>query len=104
MYRLGLGALAVAAGLGLLCGCISLSDRGLFGRRSCPTSECCGDGGMMASEGPGLGGGCGAGMVGPPAPEMMGPMPLTPQMTTPQLAPPPRLVPQPQAQPAPFTP
>ena len=102
MYRLGFGALAAAAGIVLVGGCLYPEHR-FFGRRECPASECCGDGGMVAAEGP-IVGGCGSGTCVPPAPEMVGPVPLVPQPTTPQLAPPPRLVPQPQAQPAPFTP
>ena len=102
MYRLGFGILAGAAAFVLVCGC-TLTEHRLFGRRGCPESECCSDGGIVAGDGPVIGG-CPGGTCAPPVPEMVGPVPLVPQPTAPQLAPPPRLVPQPQAQPAPFTP
>jgi hypothetical protein len=102
MYRLGFGLVAAAAGFALISGC-TLSEHRLFGRRACPSSECCSDSGMIAADGP-IVGGCSSGNCVPPAPAMVGPVPLVPQPTTPQLAPPPRLIPQPQAQPAPFTP
>jgi hypothetical protein len=103
MYRPIFGVVAVAAEFLLLCGC-TCSEHRFFGRRSCPAvSECCSDGSAIASDGP-IVGGCPGGTCGSPGPEMVGPLPLAPQPTSPQLAPAPRLVPQPQAQPAPFTP
>jgi hypothetical protein len=102
MYRLSFGVLAAAAQLVLICGC-TFSEHRFFGRRACPVSECCSDGTAFASDGPVVGG-CPGGTCGSPSPEMVGPLPLAPQPASPQLAPAPRLVPQPQAQPAPFTP
>jgi hypothetical protein len=103
MVRLRLATLAVAAGLGLVCGCCSLCQFPLLGRfRAQPVTDSAGAGVMPNGEGPIVEGTMTEGMV-PGGP--IGPPPyVTPQNTMPPLAPPPRITPQPQAQPAPYTP
>jgi hypothetical protein len=119
-------SVALAVGFGLSCGCTSLCDHPLFRRGGCgcegttaasvpgcpcagapgcgcaelvPGCPSCGQGGVPAySDGPMLEGampapGYGA-VIAPPVP----------QGTVPPLAPAPRLVPQPQAPVAPYTP
>jgi hypothetical protein len=104
MLRLRLGSLFVAAGLGLVSGCTSLSEHSWFsslrGRSSsaCCTgmdAGCC-ESAMMDDLGP---------VLTPPAGQGAFLSPLTPQNTVPPLspAPQPRLVPQP-ATPTPYTP
>jgi hypothetical protein len=112
MSRPRIATLALAAGLGLLSGCASMCEHPLwpFGRSRvscCPECEmgggpCCdgygpsldGYGGVGEFAGPGLEEG-GPGLP-PPGPEMMAPG--APEAGIPPLAPPPRLVPQPQQQ------
>ena len=95
MVRTRLASLALVAGLGLVSGCLNLSERPLFGRfgatcaTGCCESGCCGGG----VEGPILNG-----MEGmpppPPPPEGMIPLPSAA----------PRLVPTPQAPTMPYVP
>lgn len=110
MYRARLASLALAASLGLACGCTSLcdhplfgGDHSLFGRRdnaapcATPTAGCSTCGSVVSdtvvSEGPILE--STPGVVG-------GPPMITPESTVPPLGQPPRLVPQ--AAPTPYTP
>jgi hypothetical protein len=104
MVRLRLATLAVAAGCGLVCGCMSMSQCGLLGRlRARMGAECCDHGAVANGEGPIVDGPMMNGGV--PSDPIVGPIPpVTPQNTIPPLASPPRIVPQPQAQPAPYTP
>jgi hypothetical protein len=105
MFRLRLTTVALAAGLGLVCGCNSCREFSLFRNRTCAesVSDCC----VVPSAGcaGSVGGDGGPGLEMPlmPAPAMT-PVPA-PQNTMPQLAPAPRLVPQPQqSQPMPYSP
>lgn len=110
MFRARLASLALAANLGLACGCTSLCDRplfggdhSLFGRREsaapCGTATAgcstCGSvvSDTVVSEGPILE--TTPGVVVPPAA-------ITPESTVPPIGQPPRLVPQ--AAPTPYTP
>jgi len=104
MVRLRLATLVVAAGLGLVCGCMSLSPCPLLGRfRAHPPADGYEGGMLPGSEGPILDGPVINGLV--PGGPTAAPVPsVTPQNTIPPLASPPRIVPQPQAQPAPYTP
>lgn len=104
MVRLRLATLAVAAGFGLVCGCMSISQCPLLGRfRARSAAECCENGAIAGGEGPMVDGPVMSGPV--PGDPTLGPIPsVTPQNTIPPLASPPRLVPQPQAQPAPYAP
>lgn len=92
MLRARAAALALILALGSIGGCLSFSDHPWFGRHfGCATDAGCCDAGCPAvSEGPVLGD-CPA-----PAPVCQNPMP--------PLTAPPRLVPQPQSQPMPYTP
>lgn len=104
MVRLRLATLAVAAGLGLVCGCMTLSQFPLLGRFRAHSAGDCGDAGVVANgegpvlEGPVINGAIPGGPTTAPAPF------VAPQSSIPPLAPPPRLAPQPQAQPTPYTP
>src|SRR5690349_3726278 len=104
MVRLRLATLAVAAGLGLVGGCMTVSQCPLLGRfRAHPAGDCGAPGGGANGEAPilerpVLNGAIPGGPTTVPAPFM------TPQNTIPPLASPPRLTPQPQAQPTPYTP
>lgn len=107
MLRARLAALAFGSGLGLVSGCLNLSDHPLF-HRHCDTcaaeSGCCEEGGCCGAEGPVLGD-CGAPAPCPTCPAPGGYAPAAP--IGPPLTAPPRLVPQPQAvpaQPAPYVP
>jgi hypothetical protein len=105
MLRTRLALLALAAGLGLVSGCAELSHHSWFGR-----GTACGPGYESFSEGPpGFDGPVlegAAPYVGQPgypaAPGLT--RPVAPGDVMPQLSTPPRLVPQPQAQPSPYTP
>lgn len=104
MFRLRLAILAVAAGLGLVCGCVSLSQFPLLERlRARRAADCCDNAIVSENEGPAVDGPAFNGaMTGGPG---IGPVPsITPPDTMLPLAPPPRIVPQPLAQPAPYTP
>src|SRR5205823_9867979 len=105
MVRVRLATVAVAAGLGLVCGCLNLTHRPLLDRLRCgpaAAGECCETGAAPACEGPVLD--AGAPVLVPGAPGgVIGP-PLTPQNGAPALTPTPRLVPQPQAPTMPYTP
>ena len=104
MFRLRFATVAVAAGLGLVSGCLCLSEYPLFGRfRAHPAADCYGVGAVPDSEGPIVEDSAING-VGPGSPGVA-PMPrLDRQNSVPPLASPPRNVPQPQAQPAPYVP
>ena len=104
MVRLRLATLAVAAGFGLVCGCMSMSPCGLLARfRARTAAESYENGAIAPGEGPMVEGPIINGVV--PGDPILGPIPpVTPQNTIPPLASPPRIVPQPQAQPAPYTP
>ena len=104
MFRLRLATLTVAAGLGLVCGCMSLSQFPLLERlRGRHASDCC-DGGVLPEsqgsvmDGPVINGTVSGGPGIVPGPS------VAPQNAFPTLAPPPRIAPQPQAQPGPYTP
>jgi hypothetical protein len=111
MSRLRKGALAVAAGLGLLSGCSFLSNHPLLSRfRSCPeTAACCEadccEGPMLEGAAPSCGPACQA-PVAPLAPAPLVAPNALPPNAVPQLGQPPRLVPQPQlqSQPIPYAP
>jgi len=97
MFRLRFTSLAVVAGLALICGCLSLADRPLLGLNPFwrgHASDCCESetSSPVAEE------------FGPSLPPGTTAAPLAPQGTVPQLAPPPRLVPEPQARTAPYNP
>jgi hypothetical protein len=100
---------AVAGGLGLACGCTSLSQHPLLSKfhHGCtagtPGCTCSESGEIVDGEGPALGDGAPI-MATPPGAVGNIPPGLTPQNTMPPLAPAPRLVPQPQSQPVPYTP
>jgi hypothetical protein len=104
MVRLRLATLVVAAGLGLVCGCMSLSQFPLLGRiRARLAADCCDSSVLPDSEVPFVDGSAMNGAI--PGGPGIGSMPsVTPQNTMPSLAPPPRIAPQPQAQPGPYTP
>jgi hypothetical protein len=104
MVRLRLATLAVAAGLGLVCGCLSMSRIPLLDRLRCHSeADCCDTGAIPDSavpiaEGPVING------VPPNGPGIT-PIPsVAPQNGIPPLASPPRIAPQPQALPIPYTP
>src|SRR5229473_6720402 len=117
MFRGRLAALALAAGMGSLSGCTYLCNHPWFGKgNACcqPQGTCCGSecsGGCPGSCSPGCEGGP---MLDSYAPMMNSPgipqgaimaPPPPPQATTmPPLSAPPRLVPQPQSQPIPYSP
>jgi hypothetical protein len=106
MLRLRLARVAVAAGLGLASGCQHMTKPPLLGRfwsSPAPVSEGCGMGSGPVLEGPVLGGTAPL-MTVPAVPAPLGAPTLTPESGAPTLAPPPRLVPQPQAQPTPYAP
>src|SRR5262245_20085756 len=106
MVRLRLASVAMAASLGLVCGCLTLPPCPLLGRLRCrpaPAGECCEAGAAPACEGPMLD--PGPAFVPPlGSPGAMVNPSLAPQNGVPSLAPAPRLVPQPQAQAIPYTP
>jgi hypothetical protein len=106
MFRARLARVALAAGLGLACGCSGWCSGPWWGGRCCPPCDCCDVIVSPGIEGPCLG-------CPPSAPPMTAPVPmapppnggLTPQPAVPPLSTPPRLVPQPQqSQPMPYTP
>jgi hypothetical protein len=116
MLRLRFATMAVAAGLGLLCGCSGLSQFSLFGRhRCCPESACCESfpdcGPIMEDCGPACPGACGP-MIGPMppvgAPGLVPQAPVPPATVPPggipELTPPPRLTPQPLSSRRPYVP
>src|SRR5947209_19660913 len=102
MVRLRLANFVLAAGLGLVCGCMSLSQCPLFERfRAHPSEDSYNCGIVPEGAGPVVEGPMMEGVVpgGPP----IGAVPsMTPQNTIPPLSSPPRIVPQPQAQPNPY--
>jgi hypothetical protein len=100
MYRLRFATLLVATGVGLMCGCMSLSQHPLFGRRlhgECP-ADCCDIGALPDSAVP-LGGGMGPALP-PPGPGLPPAGPATQN----GLAEPGRLQPIPTAPTAPYNP
>jgi hypothetical protein len=101
MLRLRLTTLVVAAGLGLVCGCCGLSQFPLLERiRARISPGCCDSGAVPDTEGPLMDGPVINGAV----PGGPGIAPVPAQNGLPPLAPPPRLAPQPLAQPGPYTP
>jgi hypothetical protein len=103
MLRLRLATLMFAAGLGLVAGCLNFPVLGRFRNRCAPPADCCEVGTPVCGDGPMLGD-AGAVPVLPGGAGTVIPAPLAPQETAPQLAPVPRLVPQPQASAAPYVP
>lgn len=104
MLRLRLVTFPLVASLGLVCGCMNLSNhpwlsglRGNSSRDCCDMGACCDVGGICC-DGPVLPE-TGGVPVGPPPGAVISP-PLSPQNGVPTLtpAPQPRLVPQPQTQ------
>jgi hypothetical protein len=103
MIRLRLTTLAVAAGLGLVCGCCSFCEFPLLERiRARFSPGCCDSGACPAPEGPIMD----APVLNSTAPVGPGiaPVPAPNAQSTLPLAPAPRIVPQPLAQPGPYTP
>jgi len=95
MIRTRLASLALATGLGLVCGCYSLSERPLLSRfRATPV--CCTNGGCES-------GCCGAAGEGPIL-EGVPPPPPPPDTAIPFPTAPPRLVPTPQSPVMPYVP
>jgi hypothetical protein len=110
MFRSRLASMLLTAGLGLACGCASLSFHPLFGRweTSYPVEgvegDCCTGAESYPEEGPVLGEGAPVPEY-PSAPAPGGVSPVVPQPVMPPLSSPPRLTPQPEsAQPTPYTP
>jgi hypothetical protein len=102
MVRTRFAALAVAAGLGLLSGCSSLSRMNPFHRHpdGCPCEGAMYDGdGPIGADGPNLDD-FPAGPVAPGPVISPGTIPTVPQSQVPPLGPPPRLFAQPQTAPA----
>jgi hypothetical protein len=103
MLRLRLAIVTVAAGLGMVCGCMTLSQCPLLARFRAHPADSYNGGFVSEGEGPIVEGPVMDGIV--PGGPTIGPMPsVTPQNTIPPLASPPRIAPQPQAQPGPYTP
>lgn len=104
MFRLRLATVVVAAGIGLVCGCMSLSQFPLLDRFRCRHgTDCCDSAALPEGQGPIVDGPVINGAV--PGSPGLGSVPsVAPQNTLPTLTPPPRVVPQPQAQPGPYTP
>src|SRR5205807_8165520 len=100
MFRLRLATLVVAVGLGLLCGCCSLCEFPLLERlRARISPGCCADNGCVpGSEAPIADGPVLNGAV-PGGPGITRIPSVTEQNALPPLAPPPRIAPQPLAQP-----
>lgn len=102
MVRRRLATVAVV-GLGLVSGCANLCNYPVLYRITHPFQRnrdgcdaACGDGPILEDP---------SATLVPPGGSMPGlSAPLTPEPSVPMLAPPPRLVPQPQAQPTPFRP
>jgi hypothetical protein len=93
MYRLRYAILLGAAGIGLVCGCMSLSQHPLLSRlRGCKEADCCDVGALPDGELPVAENG--GPVIVPPG----GPAPA------PQVAPPPRLEPVPQSPRTPYYP
>jgi hypothetical protein len=117
MLRLRFATVAVAAGLGLVCGCSGLSQFSLCGRhRCCPESASCCEsmpdcGPIMEDCGPGCPGSYGP-LIGPTP--SIGPMQTIPPGAVPpstvppggipELTPPPRLTPTPLSSRRPYVP
>src|SRR5438067_3541666 len=102
LLRVRLATLLVAAVLGLVCGCMSLSQFPLLERVRARFSHDCCDGTVVPeSGGPVVDGPVINGAV--PSGPGMASGPSVPS-TMPPLTPPPRIAPQPQAQPGPYTP
>ncbi len=104
MIRVRIATLIVAAGLGLVCGCLSLCDRPILGRFfPHHATDACDSNGVPIMEGPIVEDS--AGRVGPGGTPIL-PMPnVTPQNAAPNLVTPPyRVTPQPQSQPTPYKP
>lgn len=106
MARKRLARLLLAVPVGLLGGC-ALFDRPLLGRRCTECAPAVADlpcedaGGSGGVEGPILGS---EPLTAPPATLPSAPPGVVPQDTMPPLASPPRLVPQPESRPTPYTP
>ena len=101
MLRLRLTTLVVAAGLVLVCGCCGLSQFPLLERiRARISPGCCDNGAVPDTEGPLMDGPVINGAV----PGGPGIVPVPSAQNALPLAPPPRLAPQPLAQPGPYTP
>jgi hypothetical protein len=103
MLRARLAGALVAAGLGLISGCSSLSNSSWFHRNRAVPCDGCSAGAVPMGEGPMLEGGS-AVMVPGEMPTGPMPAPLPPDASMPSMTQPPRLVPQPQAQPVPASP
>jgi hypothetical protein len=104
MLRLRLAKFVLTAGLGLVCGCAGLSQCSLFDRLR---ARATGDpyNGAVVSEGAGpVAEGPMMDNVVPGGPPVGAIPSVTPENTIPSLTPPPRIIPQPQAQPSPYTP
>jgi hypothetical protein len=102
MVRAHFAVLAVAAGLGLLSGCSSLSRLSPFHRHldSCPCEGSMYDGdGSVSTDGPNLGD-FAAAPIAPPPVAPPGAVSTVPPGQVPPLGPPPRLFAQPQTAPA----
>ncbi len=100
MLRARLAIVALATGLGLSCGCSTIANHPWFSRLGRTNCDGCETGSVALGEGPILEG---------PAPVVISPGPQNPGMQAPvtpipQLTAPPRLVPEPQAQPVPAVP
>src|SRR6516225_4783333 len=101
MSRSRFATFAACAGLAFVCGCCALADRPLLGLNpfwwNARNRECCDMGTISEGETP---------PVETYGPSIPGPTtaPLAPQSNVPQLAPPPRLVPEPQSRTTPYTP
>jgi hypothetical protein len=102
MVRLRLANFVLAAGLGLVCGCTCFQCPLLDRLRAHPVAEPYNGGIVTEGGGPIIEGPIMDGMV--PGVPPNGVPSVTPQNTIPPLATPPRIVPQPQAQPGPYTP
>jgi hypothetical protein len=105
MVRLRLANFVLAAGLGLACGCTTLSQCPLLERfRAHPAADPYNGGIVAEGEGPIVDGGPATEGLVPGGPPLGAVPSVTPQNTIPPLVTPPRIVPQPQAQPVPYTP
>ncbi|HLJ92712.1 MAG TPA: hypothetical protein VKU02_05890 [Gemmataceae bacterium] len=103
MFRLRLATVVVAVGLGLVSGCVSLSQFPLLDRfRARMSGGCCDSGAVPDTEGPIMEGPIPNGAV--PGGPAIAPVPSTAPQNVLPLNPPPRIAPQPLAQPGPYTP
>jgi hypothetical protein len=103
MVRLRLAHLVLAAGLGLVGGCTCFQCSFLDRFRAHPVGDPYNGGIVTEGGGPVIEGPSMEGVV-PGGPPISAVPSVTPQNTIPPLTSPPRIVPQPQAQPGPYTP